>query len=126
MMMHNLAMTHLCRYTIHVPVGAGNALYSAVAGAGAVVRLFAVSTVYPAAIMAGQVKMKLTFDAAVQRAQRAAMKASGLVHSSPMFESIRAQSSKQVVWCIPAQCVSQLQHSQPLRAQSTTQSTVNQ
>ncbi len=104
---------------------AGNS-YSAVAGAGAVavVRLFVVSTVHSAATMTGQIKMKTIFDVAVQRTQSTAILASGLVHSSPMYKSVRAQSSKQVVWCIPAQCVSQLEHSQSVRPQSINHTTV--
>ncbi len=143
-MMHNLAMTHLRRYVIHMPVDAGKerkvhafqrskrespkaaarsfdagSSYSAVAGAGAVavVRLFAVSTVHSAAIMTGQVKMKTNFDVAVQRAQSTAI--SGLVHSSPTCRSVRAQSTTQST-------VNQSEHSQTVRAQSISQSTVNQ
>lgn len=87
---------------MHIRVD-GNALYSVVAGAGAVVRLVAESI---AATMNGQVKMKTMLDLAVQRAQ-----------STP---------NKHVVWCIPAQCASQSEHIQPGRAQSMNQTTVNQ
>ncbi len=83
------------------------------------VRTFAVSAVHSAAIMTGQVKLQTTFDVAVQRAQSTAIKA--------------------VVWCILVQCVSPSEHSdqnkwsgafqpdmQAVRAQPTSQSTVNQ
>ena len=77
---------------MHIRVDAGNALYSAVAGAGAVVRLVSESI---AAVMTGQVKMKTIFDVAVQRAQSTAIEASGLVHSSLTCKSVRGKSTIQ-------------------------------